>query len=743
MEQFLKTIPRPEKIICRDILLDETFLDFAGRFSHLPGTVLLAGDGSADCARHNLLALFPWLTVTAKNGRVTLRADDRAADFTLPPLTAVKKILARFHVNVPAPSPPVAAGLFGYLAYDLKDSLERLPRTSVDDLGLPDMYLIAPRLILVHDNVSGQTQAWAPDFTGSDAAALIDDFQQRFPAPPGKKSYRLGPPTANFRQSDYQAAVARIIDYIAAGDVYQVNLSQRFEAEFSGDPFRLFTALFRRNPAPFFAYVHANDHHIVSTSPERFVRQAGDDIETRPIKGTRPRGGTREQDEENRQALLASTKDAAELAMIVDLLRNDLGKVCAGGSVRVTEHKKLETYDNVFHLVAVVEGRLAQGKDCADLIEAVFPGGSITGCPKIRAMEIIDELEPCRRHIYTGSIGYIGFHDTLDLSIAIRTAVIRDDRLYYAAGGGIVYDSDPADEYAETLAKAATVLDIMKKGRTWAAQRPYIWVNGRLTDETCIPFSVHSPGFQYGAGLFETIRADQGEARFLKAHLERFETSWRTLFKTPAPDITWPDVIDQVLKKNGLTNGPGAVKIMVVHGSRQEPPWDHTLVVTARPYTHRLTAVGKPGLGLAVYPHPRLIHTADHKTMNYLYYYLAGKWAAAEGKDEALILNPDGTVSETNTANILLIGDKEITIPRSPSVLPGVTCQAVMHYLAERGYSIRQAAVSLDQCRAAHEIILTNSLMGAVPVLTIDDEPLGKPSPLCREINVYLGIRVQ
>jgi para-aminobenzoate synthetase component 1 len=744
IKNFLETIPGPVGIVSRPITLDEPFLDVAARFGDQPGTVVLAGGGSDDSARYHLLALWPRLTITAKNGCVTIRTETDIADFQIPPLSAVRKMLSRFHMTDPGLPVPVAAGLFGYLAYDLRDSLEDLPRTSIDDLGLPDMYLVMPRLILVHDNHTDAVLACAPDFPDTDTDRMIDDMEREIRRQIAPKSdYAVGRPAANFTENDYQTAVKKIIEYIAAGDVYQVNLSQRFEAFFSGNPYRLFVDLFRQNPAPFFAYIHAGDHHIVSTSPERFIRQTGRMVETRPIKGTRPRGETSARDLHNREELLASVKDTAELSMIVDLMRNDLGKVCRGGSIRVTDHKRLEAYDNVFHLVSIVAGSLADGKDSADIIEAVFPGGSITGCPKIRSMEIIDELEPCRRHIYTGSIGYIGFHGTMDLSIAIRTAIIREDRIYYSAGGGIVFDSDPADEYRETLAKADTVLKIMAKGATPDRDRSRSWINGRLTTERHVVLPVDAPGFQYGAGLFETIRADDGRPRFLAEHLERFTTSWQVLFATPAPDITWAAVIGQVLKENRLTNGAAAVKIMVALGNRRTAPYDHTLVVTARPYTHRLAAPEKPGLALAVYPHPRLSVTADHKTMNYLYCYLAGQWAAAAGAGEALIMNPGATVSETNTANILLINGRTVTVPESPCVLPGVMQREIIKYLDGRGYEIRQAPVTLDDCWAAEEILLTNSLMGAVPVLSINGRRAGNLGRLWREIDDHLGISIK
>jgi len=269
------------------------------------------------------------------------------------------------------------------------------------------------------------------------------------------ESYSFGQIKSNFSRNEYVNAIKRIKDYIRHGDVYQVNLSQRFYAEFRGDPLRLFYQLFISKPAPFYAYINAGDYHIVSTSMERFLWSDGKRIETRPIKGTRPRGKTKEQDLYYKQDLITNPKDDAELSMIVDLLRNDLGKISKPGSVVVKEHKRIETYAYVHHLVSIIEGELMPYKNMfTSIINATFPGGSITGCPKIRAMEIIDELEPNVRHVYTGSIGYFGVNRKMDLSIAIRTLIIKGNICYYGAGGGIVYDSDPDAEYEETLHKA-------------------------------------------------------------------------------------------------------------------------------------------------------------------------------------------------------------------------------------------------------------------------------------------------
>jgi len=240
-----------------------------------------------------------------------------------------------------------------------------------------------------------------------------------------------------------------------------VNLSQRFEAELSITPYELYRRLRQINPAPFACYLGFDEVSVVSASPERFLRVRGDWVETRPIKGTRPRGKTAEEDEALANELLSSVKDRAENIMIVDLERNDLGRVCRFGTIKVTELAILEVFPTVFHLTSTVEGNLREGKNCIDLLKASFPGGSITGAPKVRAMEIIDELEPTRRSVYTGNIGYLSFNDDLDLNIVIRTFLVKGSKAYFQVGGAVVYDSDPEAEYQETLDKARAMVDAL------------------------------------------------------------------------------------------------------------------------------------------------------------------------------------------------------------------------------------------------------------------------------------------
>jgi para-aminobenzoate synthetase component 1 len=362
----------------------------------------------------------PFLLLVAQDERVSVWREGRERSFRGNPFDVLQELLAE-----QAGRPGHAAGAFGY---DLGRHLERLPKRALDDLHFPDLIL----------------GFYAPDRGGAVGAA---DYEDAFG---GKPAPAAGP---TFTRERYLEAVERAKAYILAGDVYQVNLSQRFHARIEEDPRELWGRLRARHPAPFSAFVRFGRRALLSVSPERFLELRDGRLRTRPIKGTRRRGpGAGEE-------LLASAKDDAELAMIVDLERNDLGRVCETGTVRVTAPKTLETHPTVLHLSATVEGECRKGP--LDVLRATFPGGSITGAPKIRAMEIIDELEPSRRGFYTGAIGAIGFDGTMDLSVAIRTAQLDGPNVYVQAGGGIVADSDPAAEYEETLAKASGLADAL------------------------------------------------------------------------------------------------------------------------------------------------------------------------------------------------------------------------------------------------------------------------------------------
>ncbi len=371
-----------------------------------------------------------------------------------------------------AEQPPQAreffsGGWIGYLGYELRHQLEELPAQAQDDTGIPHALLGLYNFALVLNHRNGQVSlvhyrpnvpCACPEVETLEAELMTAASHAYDPL---VEIQALSPKECVFSLSRerYIDAVRRIREYILAGDIYQANFTQRFSVNLSGlSPWELYNKLMQVNPAPFAAYLDFGDVKVLSSSPERFVLVEGRRVETRPIKGTIRRGATPEEDRELREWLRNSQKNRAELAMIVDLMRNDIGKVCKTGSVRVLAFPEVESYPSLHHLVSTVEGELEEGKDVYDVLKATFPGGSITGAPKIRSMEIIDELEPVTRGVYTGSIGYLGLNGVSDLNIAIRTIVVADDTAYLGAGGGIVMDSDPEDEYVESLLKARNLL---------------------------------------------------------------------------------------------------------------------------------------------------------------------------------------------------------------------------------------------------------------------------------------------
>ena len=739
IEKILNAVGRPPSIRSREMPAALALLDIGAHWSRREGTVLLMSGGRQDSAQHHILGLNPWLTFKSRDSDLLLTIDGEGHRLSMDPLDGLRALTHHFQCHPEDACLPLASGLMGYLAYDLKDNLETLPRTSVDRWGLPHICLYAPSAILVQKKHTGQTILYeripsAPVGRNADEDLAATLAAMATKDPPDESFSIDQAIRSNFDQTAYEAAVGQIREYIAAGDAYQVNLSQRFETSFQGSPFGFFRTLYKANPAPFFAFVNAGDHNVISTSPERFIKLADRQVETRPIKGTRPRGATPEEDRVMRDELIGSSKDDAELSMIVDLLRNDLGRACRGGSVRVTSHKALEAYENVYHLVSIVEGELDDDRDAVDLIRAVFPGGSITGCPKIRAMEIIDELEPDRRHVYTGAIGYLSFHHSLDFSIAIRTAVIGADRMTFSVGGGVVYDSDPRAEFEETLHKGRTLINVCKTCAPFRSAPEWVWFNGRLCPAAEARLPVDGEGVRYGKGIFETIRADDGHVHLLAEHLARFAKSWRALFQSEPPDITWSTVIQQVLAQNALRQQTAALRLSAARGD-QHRPFSGDLWLTARPYRHRLAILGTRGLDLRVYPEARQSPLADHKTFNYLYYQRAGEWALRNGAHEALILNPDGSVSETNTANVLVIRDQTVYRPLSPHVLPGVMERRACRQLKVRGFHIESKPIFPVDLYAADQVLLTNALMGVVAATRLDDTPVAEPNDLSQILN--------
>jgi para-aminobenzoate synthetase component 1 len=422
--------------------------------------------------RFSFVGSDPFLVMRSRGDRVALLYGDRQEIIIGNPFDVLGELLEKYALDsYPSPSPFIG-GAVGYFSYDLCHFIERLPATAIDDLQLPECYLAFYDAILAFDNLERRAYITSTGFPELEEAKRMGKAQERLDELKAMIAETHCSEMAfsskevvlhsNFSHEEYVKAVAAAREYICAGDIFQVNLSQRFEADLPITPYELYSRLRLINPAPFASYLNFDGVTVVSASPERFLRVRGDMVETRPIKGTRPRGRSAAEDEALARELLHSTKDRAENVMIVDLERNDLGRVCRYGTVRVRELCLLETYATVFHLTSTVEGRLREDKNRIDLLKATFPGGSITGAPKVRAMEIIDELEPTRRSIYTGSIGYLSFGGEMDLNIVIRTFVIKDGKAYFQVGGGIVYDSDPEAEYQETLDKAKALIEALE-----------------------------------------------------------------------------------------------------------------------------------------------------------------------------------------------------------------------------------------------------------------------------------------
>ncbi len=437
-----------------------------------------SGMDPAKLGRYSFIGSEPFLVISSYGSDISVIQGTDKKHINGNPFDVLEQYLGIYNLDRSSSPVPFIGGAVGYLSYDLCHFVEKLPETAVDDLKLPECYFGFYDLVLVFDNLQDKAYVISTGFPELRENERMERAQKRLdemkavlaatPSPeperPVKKVQNKTEPVflkGGFTHQEYVNAVEKCRQYIIAGDIFEVNLSQRFETELNVTPFELYQRLRKINPAPFASYLGFDEVTVVSSSPERFLRLQGDWVETRPIKGTLPRGKTPEEDEAQAKRLLNSIKDRAENIMIVDLERNDLGRVCRYGTVKVTELAILEEFPTVFHLTSTVEGRLREGKNRNDLLKATFPGGSITGAPKVRSMEIIDELEPTRRSVYTGSIGYLSFNGNVDLNIVIRTFLIKGKKAYFQAGGAIVYDSDPESEYQETLDKVRALIDAL------------------------------------------------------------------------------------------------------------------------------------------------------------------------------------------------------------------------------------------------------------------------------------------
>lgn len=398
--------------------------------------------------------------------------EDAFRDQSDDPLTSLRALIAESKIDLPEDLPGAAAGLFGYLGYDMIRLVEKLPDVNPDPIGLPDAMMLRPSVVAVLDGVKGDVILVAPAWASSglsakaayaQAAERVMDAQRALdrPVPLDSREYstpvEAAPPTSNFSRDGYKAAVEKAKDYIRAGDIFQVVPSQRWTQDFREPPFSLYRSLRRTNPSPYMFYFNFGGYQVIGASPEILVQVSGPRVTIRPIAGTRPRGATPEEDKANELDLLADKKELAEHLMLLDLGRNDTGKVSKIGTVRPTEQFIVERYSHVMHIVSNVIGELADDQDALSAFFAGMPAGTVSGAPKVRAMEIIDELEPEKRGVYGGGVGYFSAGGDMDMCIALRTAVLKDKKLYIQAGGGVVYDSDPEAEYMETVHKSNAI----------------------------------------------------------------------------------------------------------------------------------------------------------------------------------------------------------------------------------------------------------------------------------------------
>jgi anthranilate synthase component 1 len=445
-------------------------------------------EGGAARGRYSIIGMEPDLIWRCRGGRAEINRHARSAPHAFTreaaaPLDSLRTLLAETRLDLPERMPPMAGGLVGYLGYDMVRLMERLPDKNTDALGIPEAILLRPTLFAIFDNVNDELTLAAPVFPRPDrtAEAAWDEAQATLtqaqsaldrpiprPAPPVELP-PMAAPDSNFTRESFMAAVQRAKDYIHAGDAFQVVPSQRFSVPFALPPFALYRALRRINPAPFLFFLDFGGFSVVGSSPEILVRLRDGIVTIRPLAGTRRRGATHEEDQALEAELLADPKERAEHLMLLDLGRNDVGRVSELGSVRVTESFAIERFSHVMHIMSDVQGRLRPELDALDALIAGFPAGTLSGAPKVRAMEIIEELEPTRRGLYAGCIGYFAPDGTMDTCIGLRTAVVKDGTMYVQAGGGVVADSDPESEYEETRAKARALFRAAEEAVRFAA----------------------------------------------------------------------------------------------------------------------------------------------------------------------------------------------------------------------------------------------------------------------------------
>ncbi|HWI55179.1 MAG TPA: anthranilate synthase component I, partial [Desulfobacteria bacterium] len=446
-----------------------------GQYSYLLESV----EGGENLARYSFMGFEPFINYFCRNGNNVVEKSEGTTttktELTGSPLDNLRKIMEEYKAPAIEGLPRFYGGAVGYFGYDLIRYIEEIPEATLDDLELPDCHFILTRMVLIFDHVKHKVKVVvntepgsSPEETYEKAVSSINAIKQMINSNPVvissqqyDKNRRLQDFSSNMTKEEFMSKVEKAKEYIKSGDIFQVVLSQRLKMPLQGEPFDIYRNLRTVNPAPYLYYLKFGETVIIGSSPEMLIRVEGGEVQTCPIAGTRPRGSSSSEDELFEKELLADEKEKAEHLMLVDLGRNDLGRVCDYGSIKLKCFMEIEKYSHVMHLVSTVSGRILPEMSSFDALKACFPAGTVSGAPKIRAMEIIEELEPTRRGVYAGVIGYLGFTGNMDTCITIRTIVVHEGNTYIQAGAGIVADSQPEKEYDETINKAKALLETL------------------------------------------------------------------------------------------------------------------------------------------------------------------------------------------------------------------------------------------------------------------------------------------
>ncbi|WP_298585668.1 chorismate-binding protein [uncultured Kocuria sp.] len=617
------------------------------------------------------------------------------------------------------PGTAFGGGWIGYLGYQLAQRLERLPAAPPRPARLPDHHLGYYDHVLRHRSADGAwVLEWLPGTDPARVAAARELALTAAATAPAPAPYRCGPFTADASAAAHAAAVTAVLGHIRDGDVFQTNVCRGLEAGFEDDPLDLFCAGLEALSPRFAAFLRLPAGAVASLSPELFLRRTGRTVLTSPIKGTAPATS-------DPAALHSSAKNRAENVMIVDLMRNDLSRACVPGSVRAPAAPRVEPHTGVHHLVADVHGRLPPGLGDGALLRATFPPGSCTGAPKIRAMEIVNALEPAAREVYTGAVGRSG-PAGLVLNVAIRTFEFTGGRVRLGVGGGIVADSDPADEAHETLVKAVPLLDAVGAvlgedlRRDWDGHRP-------ATGLELLPALPALPPIR-GEGVFTTLLVREGAPVDLDAHLERLGTSCLACCGAALP----PGVRGEVLDRASGLPGPHRLRITAVPAPEGAPTVTVTVTATALPPEPvppwRLVPVRLPG-GLGGHK------WADRRTL--AHEPVPGLWSRS---CDPLLVDADGTLLETGRANVFVVVDGAVrTPPADGRILPGVVRARVLAALRAARADVRERPVRWEELARATEVFVTNSVAGAHPVGSVDGVGRWEPGPVLRALGPLLG----